>query len=479
MNLDHVIEIETKYDLLSREIDGFHLWTYERAEFVWEIERKKFALNTGHSMPRERAAERLRRLTHMVIDALLYGRTNNMHGDILFLDHERRCLIDGKYECIYTDCIAEYFPGSVSLERPHQGRHYRPVRTRHLFYTDRIEIKKTLYYLMETRLHPDRCREIKNRIEKILQEPLQKLFELYQADCRMDYFVQLALDGYYDYQSKRRAYGRLLRKMHPRMIVEVVGYNGDCMIINEIAKIRNIPTVELQHGAAGREHIAYNYAPETVLPQAPDYFLAFSDFWIEAARRPIPREHQIAVGYPYLERQAERYKKEIKRNTDLKVILFVSQGPIGERLSAIAIRLRELLPGDEYRIIYKLHPNEYAGWKERYPALGDADIEVIDNNNRNLYAYFAMSSVQVGGYTTTAIYEGLCFDLDTFIYDYCVAPEMRRLCEEGYAQYFLTAEQLAEQIRNLKMGKKPLLNFWKDNAQQNIVEWITEKLYGV
>lgn len=478
MNLDHIIEIETKYDLLNQEIDGFHLWTYERAEFVWEIERKKYALSTGHNMPRESALERMERLACMIGNILLYGRINNMRGDILFLNHERRNLIDGKYECIYTDCIAECFPDSVSLERPHHGRHKRPPKTRHLFYTDWIEIKKTLYYLAEVRLHPDRCRKIRSRIEQILQRPLKELFELYQVNCRMDYFIQLALVGYYDYQSKRRAYARLLHRICPRMIVEVVGYNGDCMIVNEIAKIMNIPTVELQHGAAGREHIAYNYANETVLRQAPDYFLAFSDFWINAARRPVLKEHQIAVGYPYLERQVERYKKKVRRSTDPKIILFLSQGPIGERLSAIAIRLRQLLPKEEYRLIYKLHPNEYADWHEKYPALGDVDVEVIDNNNRNLYEYFAMSSVQVGGYTTTAIYEGMCFSLDTYIYNYCVAPEMQQLCEEGYAQYFVTAEQLADRIQcsNENVDKVPMSDFWKSGAQQNIVEWITEKI---
>lgn len=475
MNLDYVIETETKYDLLRQEIDGFHFWTYQRAEFIWEIERKKFALNTGHSMPQESMKERVGRLAGMVCNALLHGRTDKMHGDILFLNHERRILIDGKYECIYTDCIAEQFPNSVSLERPHHGRHYRPPRTQRLFYTDWIEMKKTLYYLTEMKLHPGRYRQIKTRIEEILREPLTELFRLYEVDCTMDYFVQLALAGYYDYQSKRKSYGRLLRRMHPRMIVEVVGYNGDCMIVNEIAKTMRIPTVELQHGASGREHIAYNYAQGTVLQQAPDYFLAFSEFWIDAARKPIARERQIAVGYPYLERQVERYRKKAARGTDPETILFLSQGPIGERLSAIAIRLRQLLPQEKYRIIYKLHPNEYADWRVKYPALCDADVEVVDHNDRNLYEYFAMSSAQVGGYTTTAVYEGTSFALNTYIYDYCVSPELRRLCEEGYGQFFQTAEQLAGLLQNRERNtvRMQVPALWKPGAQKNIVDWIT------
>lgn len=478
MNLDYVINTEIKYDLYAQEIDGFHLWVYERAEFIWEIERKKYALNTGHSMPKESAVERMRRLAGMFGNALFHSRTSFRHVNILFLNHERRILIDNKYECIYTDQIAEYFPDSISLERPHHGRHYRPPRTRHLYYTDCVELKKTLFYLTEMKLHPDQYRKIRSRIEQILLEPLRELLELYEVDCEMEYFIQLTLAGYYDYQYKRKAYNRMLKKMCPKMIIEVVGYNADCMVVNEIARSMGIPTVELQHGATGREHIAYNYAQSAVLRQAPDYFLAFSEFWIDTVRGPVPKNCQIAVGYPYLERQSKRYKTEITRERNPRVILFLSQGPVGERLSAIAVQLWQLLPQEEYRILYKLHPNEYLGWQDRYPKLYAAGLEVIDNNSKNLYEYFAMSSVQVGGFTTTAIYEGLCFGLDTYIYDYCVAPEMRKLCESGYGQFFLDAGQLAKQIQNNNENglKIQPSDFWKSDALQNIVTWITEKL---
>ena len=480
MNLDYVIDTEVKYDLYNKEIDGFHLWVYERAEFIWEIERKKYALNTGHSMPKESVLERLWRIAGMFGNAFFHSWTSGRHVNVLFLCHERRVLIDGQYECIYTDQIAECLSDSISLERPHHGRHYRPPRTRHLYYTDRVELKKTLFYLVEMKLRLDKYRKIRSRIEQILVEPLKELMELYEVDCEMEYFIQLALAGYYDYQYKCRAYDKLLRKLHPKMIIEVVGYNADCMIVNEIAKTMSIPTVELQHGATGREHIGYNYAQGVVLQQAPDYFLAFSDFWIDTARGPIPENCQFAVGYPYLERQSKRYKEVTLRETDPRIILFLSQGPVGERLSAIAVQLRQLLPQKEYRILYKLHPNEFLGWRDRYPELYASGLEVIDNNSKNLYEYFAMCSMQVGGFTTTAIYEGLCFGLDTYIYDYCVAPEMRRLCESGYGQLFENVDQLAEQIRDYDKETSGIQNvdFWKSDALQNAVSWIKEKLSG-
>lgn len=478
MNLDFILEIENKYNLFQDEINGFHYWTFCRSEFVWEIERKKFQLKTGHVSPKEKITTMLYLKLHMMWNALVHSHINYRNNDILVLNHERRVWIDNHYECIYTDSIIRNFENYTVLERPHHQRHYSPVETKHLVYTDWIEVKKTLYYLKERFLHKKEYLQLKAELQKRLEKPLKELFESYEIDCKLDFFVQNALDAYYAYQSKKKSYQKIVSKLHPRLILEVVYYNMDCMIVNEIAKSLGIPTVELQHGAAGREHISYNYAPGCRLEQAPAYYFAFSDFWIEASRVPLPRERQYAMGYPYLERQVARYKGLVTKETGRKVILFLSQGPIGERLSKIALDLRKELDDSEYRIFYKLHPNEYIGWEEQYPYLVDSGIEVIDNNTKNLYEYFAMSDAQVGGFTTTAIHEGLCFGLETYIYDYCVAAETRQLCEKGMAKYFITGKQLADLIKastGEENGQKRE-ECWKPDALQNITTQIEKML---
>lgn len=52
---------------------------------------------------------------------------------------------------------------------------------------------------------------------------------------------------------------RIIKSISPKVIVEVVGYETNKMIINEIAHEMGISTIELQHGVIGRGHIAYNY----------------------------------------------------------------------------------------------------------------------------------------------------------------------------------------------------------------------------
>lgn len=51
-----------------------------------------------------------------------------------------------------------------------------------------------------------------------------------------------------------------------------------------------------------------------------------------------------------------------------------------------------------------------------YPDLEQSGIEVIDNYKTELYYLFAISTYQVGALSSTAIFEGLYFGLQTFIY---------------------------------------------------------------
>ena len=148
--------------------------------------------------------------------------------------------------------------------------------------------------------------------------------------------------------------------------------------------------------------------------------------------------------------------------------MFISQITIGEILSDIAIALNQLIDTKRYQIIYKLHPFEYEGWRERYPRLAASGIEVYDNNHVDLYELFAASTYQVGGFSSTAIFEGLYFDLKTYIMREGVFPEIKVLCEKGLAKLFDSAEELYQMI--LKESEDPGsgMNFWKEKALENM-----------
>lgn len=149
-------------------------------------------------------------------------------------------------------------------------------------------------------------------------------------------------------------------------------------------------------------------------------------------------------------------------------IIFVSQGTIGNKLSRLAVDLCERLKDGEYKIIYKLHPEEYMGWKTRYPWLAESKIQVIDSLEHNIYEYFAGCDIQIGVYST-AIYEGMGFGLKTYIYNIGHADTMRALCDQGYAEYVNDVTDLYNHIveKNHQALQKGDM-FWQKNSFNNM-----------
>ena len=60
-----------------------------------------------------------------------------------------------------------------------------------------------------------------------------------------------------------RYYEKIINRVKPKIITEVVSYGFNRMIINEIAKEKQIPIVEFQHGVMGKYHVAYNFFSKT------------------------------------------------------------------------------------------------------------------------------------------------------------------------------------------------------------------------
>ena len=151
----------------------------------------------------------------------------------------------------------------------------------------------------------------------------------------------------------------------------------------------------------------------------------------------------------------------------------MSSGPIARQLEDIVVQLDKLL-GEDYHIIYKLHPGEYAGWDKRYTKLAKLDdVEVISDSKKNLYELLSQSDIQISGYNSTTIFEGLIFGLPTYILDYCMSVEVEMLCNNGYAISFQDANELYTDITSSKVFNKiNVEEIWKSNAIENMIDAI-------
>lgn len=194
----------------------------------------------------------------------------------------------------------------------------------------------------------------------------------------------------------------------------------------------------------------------------PDEVLTFGEYWNQTTCYP---GKMVAIGNPHLE-ECVTTMKTIKY---FPTILILSQGPVGDALVKLAIELKKLVrkKGISARIIYKLHPNEYISWKKIYPELVDSEIEVVDNNEKDLYYYFSISTHQIGVFST-AIYEGMAFGVKTIIYKVYRYETMKDIIEAGYAKLADDGNSVLNEIMNKEEQKVPTEMIWKSNALSNL-----------
>ena len=470
MNLDILahkfLEVEKKYNLFETYHKKIPLWALLRMQIWWtRIVVEK--LNLDQPQQEFHKLNILKKITNsfqLLIGSLVSNPYIGLHGyDLLFLGSSRREKKDGYFYDIYTDFIinesVDY--NCLTITRSFNGHHFHPVTTHNIKYLDYINI---ITYLKSKTSKKDQ--EILKQINSILEifaNEFRIKWDSYEAEKLYDEKV-------INFLEYKILFEKLLHRIKPKIIFEIVHYNSLCIALNIVANKMKIPTIEIQHGTINKYHIGYNYSNLTKgksYPYLPEYIFLFGEFW-KNNYLPISQKKQIVTGFPYLEYEKKRIGKVQKEH---KQILFISQKLIGKNLSQIAYKLSQKIHHD-YRIIYKLHPAEYSDWEKKYPYLKNCkNLKVVDSNsNKSLYQLFAESHYQVGVFST-ALFEGLAFNLVTFILDFPGYEYMEQLITSNLVFLVHDSDGILNQI-NLTQPTINIQNLnkkiWQENAANNI-----------
>jgi len=131
---------------------------------------------------------------------------------------------------------------------------------------------------------------------------------------------------------------------------------------------------------------------------------------------------------------------------------------------AVALREHSAVSHD---IVYKLHPDEYSNWAERYPWLARSGVDVVGQGGRSLYELFATSTVQVG-VSSTALYEGLAFGLDTYLVPMPTVEWLSPLVARAEAAVVDSAESLATCLGDPPEFDAQPHKYFEPNALENV-----------
>lgn len=471
MKIDDFLQLENKYNLLNIQIDGVKVWRYVRVT-IWNfmICTKKFDLSNPVGVGTQKKFQGISNIWLLIKNSINSLKIRKIHYDICFLDHSRRLKIDEYYTCIYTEKLSEIFKNSITLESPFGYKHFKPIKNKNVLYVDYPKLIVEVLYTINVKLHTKYYKHLREKIITQFEVVLDELISTYGIELNKEKIYDELTRAVIVVKVQRPYYKRLLKKISPRLIVEVVHYSLKCMLINELAHGMGIKTIELQHGTIYPEHLAYQYKRNEKIEQLPDYLFTFSSYWHEIINLPQKSTKIISTGFPFFEEQLIQYNKTNNIISSKINILFISQGTVAKQLIELALLLNSKIDKRKYTIIYKFHPSEYTGWETRYSDLQASDI-VIPGQNIGLYELFAKSRIQIGVYST-AIYEGVGFGLDTYIYNIAYADCMQKLVEMGVAEYVNSAEEILCKLDIEKKTKDIKSLLWKSNALENICKEI-------
>lgn len=470
--IEKFLEFEKENKLLEKEYENIYYWCLIRFNLYQEMLEKKSDYGKSHTSTQDLGWQiKLKNNTNKIFNLIRKNPLLKIEpADILVLNHSRKVKVNNTYHCLYTDNLIEKLDKSVViLEEPYLDKHFKTPNSDITYFTDYITLLSKLR--ARTTKQNDDLILIKNNMEGIIKN----INHEFNVDLNEKKWGQIVILKLLEFKYAYPYYEKIMKKVKPKVIIEVVSYKISRYIINDIANKNGVPTIELQHGNMGDKHIAYNFTGHVNTKILPNYYFLFGNFWKDKSLLPVNVDKIKVVGWPYFEKKVLINKNKTKNlNKNNKVnILFLSQGTIGKELSKVAVEMSQRLDNKKYNIIYKLHPGEYDKWNTRYPWLNSDDIRVVDNNEQDIHFYFSQTDIQIGVYST-ALYEGLGYKLKTFIYSINGCENIEELIDSGIVTLFKDANELVTKLMAEKNQKEKYQSdlFWEQDSLNKIIKEI-------
>lgn len=459
-------DLEETHSLFELRVDDELVWPHVRDDIFQEILTEEISIERNEPAQEDP----YRKYTRAVMQSLKYGLVKSPFfsdaSELLFWGRGRRtCREDGTWRDVYCDPIINKLDRSYTyLEYSTECNYSGTPETEAIRFVDPIVNAGEMYWKL-------RCI---NDLSPSSEE-LRNASRAFESEFGYKDVEQTVLGYAYKRKVWRPLMERLLDAVDPDAAV-FVSLNPARTTLLECCSERDIPTVELQHGVIGHKHIRLRETGHPVHKRtAPDYLLTWGEYWNGLFEYVVPDDRVVAVGYPNMDIEKRSYDQS---NDDSRQILFVSQRMIGEALSKFAARFRRECP-DQFEVVYKLHPNEYRAWQETYPWLNASDVQVVDDDTRHLYELFSEASAQVG-VSSAALYEGLNFDLPTFLVNLPTVHRMSSVLEKDHAILIESVEELVEvtpEIEDMRTSKT--INDGNPFFEHDALREVTAKMENV
>ncbi|MFK8060275.1 MAG: hypothetical protein AB8B78_09315 [Polaribacter sp.] len=452
------LDFEKSNSLFEFEIQGIKIWDFIRYKTLEDIKKKK--ARTIYSNSRSKKKYMFSLLFKQFIKILLNFNkyTIKSKSDFLFLNHPRRIHFNDFYEDIYTDDIIDKLNEdnykTLTIEMPINFSHLKPSKTKKIKYLDILDLGSGFSnYLFWYNLSKEEKESI-----KFYKKEIKRIF-LVDIDL-----IKAFTNSLRKYKFLYPRVNKIIKKVNPRCLVSVDAYSIEKKMFIRSASQSNIPTIELQHGAIGFDHIAYYYNKDLTTDTFPKYLFVWGESWQKCIKLPVNAK-SIITGFPYMQK-----KQKIKRDKTYDSennILVISQWTIGLELISFINKLA--LIQKTYNFHYKLHPLEFEE-KEHYKSLVETTNIKIYSDEKDTYDFFDFCSIQIGVHSTL-LFEGAAFNLKTFVVPLSGYRSIMAVPDSGFI--LLKTIYHFDKIKYESTINNSLVNpLWKDNALENTIKEI-------
>lgn len=416
---DFLQELEKKYNLFEKQIDGIFFWKVIRFDLVqhmlcslgfmtpiYKRDRLKFFKKVLQIISNSRFSVLK---TKKQVNTIVYENPRKIKGE------------SGYYDPYTSNFVASLIDDKADFEiidEGFHGIHYEPssgIRSfGDSFYYD-------LIYRAAVSL---KAVQLCNEDLELLSNVENELMAALNFQVSLQPLLKRKLTAF---KAQYAKFDKIFSVKKPKQFYLVCSYGKEGII--HAARKHHVEVIEFQHGIMSRYHSGYAFPAGVKVHYFPDKMNLFGKYWFDSTPLPLDEGHVEYIGYQDLLKKSKLISLERGRE---KNILFISQHTIAHRLIDKAIETARNNP--EYNVYYRLHPAERAMWKTEYPKLEACNLPnfIVKDEEENIFYDFARCMIVVGVYSTS-MYESLFFACAPILFDLSGIEYMDFMLKNGYA----------------------------------------------
>lgn len=468
--LSIITNAEKGFPVEKWQINGISVWPLIRIDLMFNLhyDQSSYLKNEVTLQFKIRQATRMAQGFFQYMQAFINDSKHNQHitkSDIVFLsDSDVRTNVNGVWFDRMCDPFVEYLQkggiSSLVLEKSTKykiPRHYPSIFIQP--YLDAALVRRYIQHRKTTFDAPPF-----DGLDDFTAWIKGQKFNIPLPDNNRIKTIWLAIDAYKDY------FLSLLSKVRPKLVFIVSYPNPACLAFILACHIRNIPTIDIQHGVQGEYNAAYGQwtkVPKHGFALLPNYFWCWSQAESNTIRKwskKVIQNHTPIVGgnlylnswllESSLSKTFEHSIKSISGNYNILVTLSLQDDQNRELLKKIVHVCNQL--GSEYKFWIRLHPTDLQKrdvYKNMFEKLPYINYDIEQATGLPLYALLRYARVHITN-TSAAVQEAERFGVPSIIASTDGVSYFGEQIKKGTAIKAFTSKEIAKAIQRLILHKK-------------------------